>query len=115
MIYMTRKEVSNSLIPFYYVRNCHNKAFLRYFSFLIVFLHLFLDLKRQYQTLTEVQDGRNNHSSDTTSDISGHVQGSNDGNVPGSAFHIGPNEDMGQVRLGQQGNYHVTNTTNKEW
>ena len=47
--------------------------------------------------------------------MSGHVGGANDGNVPGSAFHIGPNEDMGQVRLGQQGNYHVSNTTNKEW
>ena len=75
----------------------------------------FVDLKRQYQTLGETSDGRNNHSNDNSTDISGHVPGANDGNVPGSAFHIGPNEDMGQVRLGQQGNYHVTNTTNKEW
>jgi len=73
------------------------------------------NLKRQYQTLNEASDGRNNHSSDTSTDITGHVPGTNDGNVPGSAFHIGPNEDMGQVRLGQQGNYHVTNTTNKDW
>jgi len=73
------------------------------------------NLKRQYQTIGESTDGRNNHSGDNTTDIAGHVAGSNDGNVPGSAFHIGPNEDMGQVRLGQQGNYHVTNTTNKEW
>ena len=75
----------------------------------------FIDLKRQYQALNEASDGRNNHSSDTSTDITGHVPGTNDGNVPGSAFHIGPNEDMGQVRLGQQGNYHVTNTTNKDW
>ena len=79
------------------------------------FLSFILDLKRQYQTLNETSDGRNNHSSDTSTDITGHVPGTNDGNVPGSAFHIGPNEDMGQVRLGQQGNYHVTNTTNKDW
>ena len=71
-----------------------------------------LGLKRQYQTIGESSDGRSNHSSDTTTDISGHVGGGNEGNVPGSAFHIGPNEDM---RLGQQGNYHHTNTTNKEW
>ena len=74
-----------------------------------------LGLKRQYQTIGESSDGRNNHTGDTNTDISGHVSGGNDGSVPGSAFHIGPNEDMGQVRLGQQGNYHVTNTTNKEW
>lgn len=73
------------------------------------------NLKRQYQSLNEASDGRNNHSSDNSTDISGHVPGTNDGNVPGSAFHIGPNEDMGQVRLGQQGNYQVTNTTNKDW
>ena len=74
-----------------------------------------LDLKRQYQTLNDGIDGRSNHSSDGSNDITGHVTGANGSNVPGSAFHIGPNEDMGQVRLGQQGNYHVTNTTNKDW
>ena len=74
------------------------------------------DLKRQYTNLSDgTTDVRSNHSNDGSNDISGHVSGGNGSNVAGSAFHIGPNEDMGQVRLGQQGNYHVTNTTNKEW
>ena len=112
---MTKKEVSYIFFDQLYHPHFHSKMVISLLVLILIDVFPVSDLKRQYQTLNDGTDGRNNHSSDGTTDISGHVAGGNDVNVPGSAFHIGPNEDMGQVRLGQQGNYHVTNTTNKEW